>query len=322
MKKILIVYDIPGWAYWRRAMALQKFKPEDFEVDIVQATLINHKNAAKNYDLVFVIEYTHGELAVRKIREAGSDIPVVVSHNSDGHRRRDLLNLLCHKASFVIVNNQHAYIANGCHPKSCCISNGIDFDLFYPEIPIEEREHRVIWCGSSGLKKKKGYQDILLPMEKKLKRSGITCDLRPIDGNGWKDHEPNREIVYDTERQRDWYNSASYVVCSSATEGTPNFVLEAAACGCVPVSTKVGNILEFGRDGVNCVLAKRDSHALAKAVEQAKENRERMSIAVRESLASWSYEFRAKYFFNLFRKLINKERVESFSYIDKDADRI
>lgn len=253
------------------------------------------------YDLVFLLEYAHALSARRLIDRCKNKPLLVISHNSDRHRRHELWEHVYYAADFVVANNRCVFDFFGRPEKSCNISNGVDERDFYVTRPIHEREHRVIWCGSTSVKKGKGYQDVLLPAQSQLESLGFICDFRPID-------DINERVVYPSVKQREWYNSASYVVCASSTEGTPNFLLEAMACGCVGVSTEVGNATEFGVGDENIVFFHRSPGRLIDALMYAKGNRERLSWSAEKAMRSWSYGEpgnRAEYFFQLFRRLVN-----------------
>ena len=152
---------------------------------------------------------------------------------------------------------------------------------------------------------------------------GFAVDFRPIGSDAFHGNEPNREIVYDNKELVQWYNSASYVACTSLTEGTPNYLIEAAACGCVPVSTAVGAIREFGQHAENCVvIPQRDVRSFIKALELARRDRIYLSRSVEQTMQSWGYSERAEYFFEVFRRLIEGHPVKPFSYADTIPDMI
>lgn len=268
------------------------------------------------YDLVYLLEYAVASHARRLIDKClPHNRPVlVISHNSDRHRRGEFWANVVRSADFVIANNRCVFDFFGRPERTCNISNGVDENDFYVTTEIEDREHRIIWCGSTSAKKGKGYPDILQPAVAELTDLGFICDFRPID-------DINERVVYPTERQRNWYNSASYVVCASSTEGTPNFLLEAMACGCAAVSTRVGNAIEFGDDGKNVIFFERDSKSFVAAILKAREDRKRLSEEAVKTMRGWSYGEpgrRAEYFYQLFRRLINDgpNSVKPFCHLE------
>ena len=72
-----------------------------------------------------------------------------------------------------------------------------------------------------------------------------------------------------------WMAAADMLVLPSYSEGRPNVVLEAQACGLPVVATRVGGTLELVRDGVTGLLVESgDAQGLAEAVERLRSDRE------------------------------------------------
>jgi len=68
------------------------------------------------------------------------------------------------------------------------------------------------------------------------------------------------------EQLPDWYRAANVVVLPSHSEGMPNVLLEAAACGTQFVASRVGGIPEIAHLGASRLIPPGDSAALADAV--------------------------------------------------------
>lgn len=317
--KLLIVYDVHVdtprgrlmWAFARRAEALKKYAPDDFEVTIAPFRSAPWANCGQ-FDLVFNLEMAQPNAQVVK-RER--NVPLVVSWNADSNRRSEMWQAVTGQADFTICNNLDVFESHGRQVRTCCISNGVDTDIWRPIVPIEDRPHRVLWAGSSNPRKGKGYAEILQPLEPRLRELGFETDFRPINNI-------TPELVKTTDDMVEWYNSGSYVVCASVSEGTPGIVSEGAACGCVAVTTGVGNVLEWGADDVNCVLCERTVDSFLEGLVRARESRRALSetgAAVFRQF--WSYGppgNRAQYFYGLFRRLIRGELVAPFSYAETD----
>lgn len=321
--RVMIIYDTHqdtpkgriGWAFWRRAEALKKYAPADFQVDIFRFKDVPWSNCGR-YDLVFNLEYSN--ISRDRIKNHGPNtrVPIVASFNSDSQRRREFWPTVREQADFVIFNNLDAFTYYGRPERSCCISNGVDVDLFHPVVPIDERRHRCLFAGSSNPQKGKGWQEVFIPLMAMLGGYGFEADFKKVD-------TVTAGTVMTTSQMLDWYNSGSYVLCASRSEGTPNHITEGVACGCVAVSVGVGNICEWGVANENCVLTERSADAFMKALLYAKDHRQRLSEAGRCKIASeWSYGGpgnRAAYFFALFRRIISRgaHSVQPFSYSEK-----
>lgn len=321
--RLIVVYDVDGWAYHRRAEALARYAPADFAVDILP---IRDLGAAawpwarfQSYDLCFLIEYAAASQFRQSFRDCGISTPLVVSHNADRHRRRSLWETVCRSADFVIANNMCVWEHHGRRPRTCCISNGVDREIFCPGPPIAQRLHRIFWRGSGNEKKSKGWRSILEPSIPRLEALGFEPDFAAITSI-------QRQRL-DTPELVERYRQSSYVVCTSLSEGTPNYVLEAVSCGAVAVSTHVGNVREWGRHGHNCVLIPRTADGLIAGLLHARRHREALSESALDTIATWHYggpHGRAQWFFQLFRRIITggPGSIRPFSYAQTHWSRI
>jgi len=110
------------------------------------------------------------------------------------------------------------------------LEDGVDTEMFCPGPGPAARESgplRVGWAGDPSLDRVK---------RTRLLRSaaGALDDIDLVGVSGL----PHEEML-------DWYRSLDLYVCASSAEGTPNPILEAAACGIPFVSTSVGVVPEI-----------------------------------------------------------------------------
>lgn len=315
MYKILIIADVRGWAYDKRAQALKKYAPDSFDVDITYVHEV--PNDMSMYDLVFNIDYSQTANIKQKLRNQSAKAKLVVSHNADHQRAHSQLETSLLMADFVVMNNRAAWEHNGRAKKTCNISNGVDLDIFHRIVPWSDRKERAVWVGNAG----KGLNDILLPLQKACPH--IEFEFKVKTGKEWDPvtHLPNSDI-WSSEEMAQWYNIARYVICCSETEGTPNYLLEAMACGCVPVTTNVGNVPEFLTKTATKIVP-RDLRSFIEFFRNPPLDASiRSGNAEYEIELHWSWEQRAKLYFLLFASLIEGDKITPFTYMDIENDHL
>lgn len=292
-----IIYDVDGWAFHNRALALQKYCPPDFAVSIASIQGASSLEAAlgnKPVDIVFLMDRSK-LLKIRSIIKERGWEPKIIANWSNGWPVRLPYFYHTHKHSdLVLINNRAYWEMAGELPGTYFLPNGVDLDIFRVTRPIAQREPRVLWVGSEKRRRLKGYDDLILPLGAKLAKLGIECDFHLVDSFGDEKLSP--------EEMAEWYNSGTILVVASETEGTPNPALEAAACGCTIVSTPVGNMPDLIRKGVNGYIVDRNVEALRRGVLSANAKYPKLAERMQRDIAKWSWESRSAIFFNLLRK--------------------
>lgn len=309
---LLITYDIEGWAYHGRAMALSRHAPADFRLRIAQlntqgrdpadcATIRDAVLGDRAPDLLFVLCYHQAKGMRHAIKERGWQTRLITSWNNGWpSRQADFYKVFAH-ADAVLINNRDYWEREGRPVGSVAIPNGVDLDTFRLFRPITSRQPRVIWCGSEYHRRLKGYDDLILPLFARLREQGIDCEAMLVDSQ-----KPDKRSPQEMSA---WYNSATVLVVASETEGTPNPALEAAACGCTLVSTRVGNMPELIRDGENGFLVDRDLESLHQGVLRAVAGHERLATQLHRDIQSWDWTRRAADFFQFFRAVAAEKEI-------------
>ena len=329
MTQLLVIYDIDGWAYHFRAQAIARQAPSDFEVrlagydlltgtpavlaatadettrweqhhgDRIQPTAAQQLDAILGDsppDIVFVLCHHVLKHVCRVIRDRSWPTRVVVSWNNGWPRRRAEFDAAHRQADAMIINNHDYWERAGRLPRTHPISNGVDLEIFRCLSPPDDREPRVLWCGSSYHSVLKGHDDLVLPLFERLEGTGITCEAMLVDSRSSQ--------RMGRPEMAQWYNRGTVLVCASESEGTPNTALEAAACGCTVVTTRVGNMLELIRDGINGIFVDRDLDSLHAGVRRALADNVRLATNLNRDIQSWSWVRRAPEFFSLFREVL------------------
>jgi glycosyltransferase involved in cell wall biosynthesis len=296
MLTLRILYDVDGWAFHRRAVALQRHAPAGVAVSLAALPGVEWLDAALGAsppDVLFVMPGRKTAAARAALAQRAWATRLVASWNIGWPMWRDDFAIAAAAADAVIFNNRQYWDGTGRLPHTCVIANGVDLDTFRVEVPPASRTPRVLWLGSQLHRELKGYDDFILPLQRRLERDGIACDFRLVDSRGG--------ALRSAGEMAAWYNGGTVLVCASAAEGTPNVALEAAACGCTVVSTPVGNMPELLRDGRNGYLVDRDVSALHAAVRRACDEYPRLAAAMRETIGAWDWRVSAAQHYALFR---------------------
>jgi teichuronic acid biosynthesis glycosyltransferase TuaC len=238
--------------------------------------------------------YPEGFAAVRAARALG--VPVVVGSIGSDLRRipdritRSLVSRTVRAADGVITVSEdlrRLAIALGAPPhKVTTILNGCDRDVFYPgergdarrAVGSDVREQVVLYVGS--LFRAKGVGELLEAF------SGLTAArpharlvcigdgpcradmLRGAASAGVADRvkllgrQPSEVVAA-------WMRAADVFCLPSYSEGCPNVVVEALACGRPVVATEVGGIPELVKPGCGLLVPPRDPGALRAALDSA-----------------------------------------------------
>jgi hypothetical protein len=169
---------------------------------------------------------------------------------------------------------------------------GVDTELFTPAPRPAGGPLRVGWAGSleSAGAEIRGVHEFIVPAVAAVEGAELVTAMRE---DRWRPHA----------EMPGFYRGLDVYVCASRSEGTPTPALEAAACGCVLVSTKVGTMPELIEDGVNGFLVERTVEAIAGRLRELRDDealRERLGGAMLETIRGWDWRVRAQAFADVF----------------------
>ena len=212
----------------------------------------------------------------------------------------------------VVVNSkavaQHL-LEKGVRPERLYVShNGVDTRIFHPAPgprPAALRDASVVIGSVCALRSEKRL-DLLIRAFAKV------CSLRPgmklaIVGSGGElaglevlseslgiqsscHFEPARPDVVD------WMRAMDVFVLSSSVESFPNALLEAMACGCAPIGSRVGGVPELIADGKSGLLFESGNAAdLADKLAQLIQNEELRAALGRQAANRAQTEFSVKF---------------------------
>ena len=304
MPTLRLIYDVPDWAYHRNAQGLERYAPPDFEVSSAPIRVRGQEVGwdamlgDKPADLLFLFDFSRtARLRAELTRRGWTDTRLMVAWSVGWPLSQSVFYQTCCRADAMLVSNHEYWTRMGRLPASYAIPYGVDGAIFNVRTPIETRRPKVLWVGSDFARQLKGYDDLILPLQAALQARGIDCEALLVDSFG--------AVKRSAEEMAAWYNSGTVLVCASTAEGTPNPPLEAAACGCTIVSTRVGNMPELIRQDVNGYLVDRDPDALLTGVLAAVENHERLAKRMQQDIAHWLWAHRSQEYYAVFREVLD-----------------
>jgi glycosyltransferase involved in cell wall biosynthesis len=287
--------------------------------------LVRHRH---EYDIVHAHQALSPAIAAA-LAKLWTGKPVVVKVACSGPygdvaviQRRPLLpvrlRLLGHVDRFLALSEESVQelASVGLERQTVLVCNGVDTRRFAPQ-PHREKEASAIFVGR--LTSQKGVDVLFRAWRRALRESAKPLPLLVVgDGPeresleslaeelGLEEHIRFAGSVEEIER---YYHLAQLFILPSRSEGLPNALLEAMACGLPAIATCVGGIPDVVVDGETGLLVPPDDEdALADAIERLLHDlslRRRMAEAARRRIeAHYSIESVADQVIVLYQKII------------------
>jgi teichuronic acid biosynthesis glycosyltransferase TuaC len=242
--------------------------------------------------------YPEGYATVAVARRLG--IPAVVgSIGSDLNRIADPVSrwftrLAMKQAAFVVTKSEHLReraIQMGINAsKVQTIRNGCNSSVFHlrdrsaarAHLAIDDKAELVLFVGR--LDAAKGIEELLEAFASLASRRPNLRLAFVGDGPGSghlrskaKDLALEDRVILNgacpSHKVAQWLAAANVLALPSYNEGYPNVVIEALSCGRPVIATNVGGIVELVNEESGILIPRRDSRALANAIEKAMERR-------------------------------------------------
>jgi len=257
-KRIMLVSDVCGWAWWNKSQYLKAYLADEFDINPIY---IIGDGAARSipknkYDLYVTYGYSYVPYV------AQTDRSKVVT-GITAHRALHLLKPYMNMAGHVHANSRmlEADLRKMVkHESVYYVPNGVDEELFYERQPM--RKEGTLIAGHVGKQcKEKGQLEIILP-------AMAEADVESAyNMNDYRSRVPYCEMYK-------FYQGIDVFVVASVEDGTPNGALEAAACGRPILSNRIGNMPEFIKDGYNGFLVDRKVGAYVERLKWMQKHRE------------------------------------------------
>jgi hypothetical protein len=292
-KKVLLVTDVCGWAWWNKSQYLKMYLKDEFDVDIICVLGPESKGINRGgYDLFLTYGYSYvGMLQTVPIEKRITGITA--------HRPPRTI-----KAYMQLAQNLHANsrlleaelrsIVE--HDRIFYLPNGVDEYVFKPIKPIGEGKRLV--AGHVGKKcEAKGQSKFIIPAMNAANVESIT------NMNDYRNRRPYSEMY-------EYYQNMDVFMVASVEDGTPNGALEAAASGRPIISNRIGNMPEFIIDGYNgFLLDERNVDVYIEKLNILNNDREllkKMGANARKTVEErWTWKKQAENYRKMFKTILS-----------------
>jgi glycosyltransferase involved in cell wall biosynthesis len=293
--RVLVLADVPNWAWARKAAALKRHLAGRIDVTVVHST-----EAAANGVIRRAAHDLYHTFEVCQVGVIPKDWPMttgITAHVIDTWESKKpgtvrewaARSIGFHANSRMLQRELEAYLKRPVY----YVPNGVDEEFFQRR--RRRSSSRLVVGYVARPNKRKGPEIV----EEACRRAGV--ELRPVI-RSWKN-------ALTAEQMLEWYQDIHVLAVSSDMDGTPNPALEAAACECAVVSNRIGNMPEFIRDGVNGYLTERTVDGLAAALSSLAarpiEEVEAMGKAARATIIDdWTWKKRAVAYAEMWEKCL------------------
>jgi glycosyltransferase involved in cell wall biosynthesis len=308
--RILLVCDVPGWAFHNIALQYKLLFSHLYEFIIVfnknwscLGTTLFSENWA---GIIFLWRVPLFQLV------KDGDYPSEFLHKT-GYHVCDYLGNLGFDDEVHALNlsgAQTAYVnrelfAQGKNIKTSAhyVPDGVSTDIFFPNIgkPLNKKL-TVGWVGNSkwgGVDDVKGFGSVIKPAMIEVEKQNSYIKFEFIDStNG------GIRKIDVAKQMRRW----DVIICASKHEGTPNPVLEGLATGLEIISTRVGMLPEIEKSGGTVHFIDRDPECLARAIISIEkidvEQRRIVQLSNRAASLRWDWKTIANQYQNFILAVI------------------
>ncbi len=294
---IMLLVDVPGWAWDYKAQRIKKYLSDEFDFEILYWSDFKWRHLAtylkqSGHDIYFTFECNfvpHLEgVNFRKV------ITGVTSHTYVNFKdyQRSLRRAYAIHANSRLLYEEVKKINSNCH----YVPNGVDEELFNYVYRDASEPFAVGYVGKRTVRK--GYDNFVVPACEKA-----AVPLKSITA------KYNHAGKIDHEQMPDFYKGIDAVIIASDMDGTPNQLLEASAVGRTFIANAIGNVPEF-HNSKNGFIVARNIDAYVEKILWLKERRDeclRMGREARKTVESeWTWKIQAENYRKLFRNVLKK----------------
>lgn len=285
--KILFITDSPHWALANRARNLKK-NIKNQSIDIYTFHEVRSKNIKfDKYNIVYSLNWPiHGYIQDKISKKRNYRLyTTICSHIGRPHASK--MKHILDYYDGISCSNKFIYNEFKDYYKNVFYTPfGVDSSLFIKNSEPEEFIDSFGWAGNH-------------------KRSVKRFDKirQAVNSSGGKFVTAKQDAFIPHAKMPKFYNGIGTLICFSESEGTPNPVIEAAACGRLVISTPVGNVPQINQSN-NIIIVKNEDElrSAIKSVLNKDLNIKKVSNQNRKIISeNWDWNILTKNFERMMR---------------------
>jgi len=284
--KYLFIVDSYKWALYKRAMNLKKHL--NLNAEIIHFNEVKNFNL-KNFDIIYLLNWP-----IYKIIEPyliNKDLNLITTISSHEKNRPINIKEILLKHKKFSVSNIHLLEEYKKYYNSFYYTPfGVDEKIYKKYTNPNEYKNIFGFVGNS---------------DRKEKRFEIIKNIILKNKNAKLITATNKDL-FDENQMVDFYNKIGTLICYSSSEGTPNPVLEASACGRNVISTNVGNVSELFKNKNlkdNIIISENDFNLKVNNIINNNIDLNLNGILFQnEIVKNWTWKKQSKNFLNFLKK--------------------
>ena len=244
MKKILLIVDVPNWAWAHKAQAIKKYLENNSLIIHIKTN--NQYYNPNDYHHIHTFSFQLSSLSNynSSTTVASYNFELKQNINIELNKINAFKKIIC--VSPLIYNKLVSYGISSQKLFKCY--NGVDETLFYPinrQYPLK-RPIVIGWCGQPAQKGDQHGFQIIEQVIKILENNNNF--IFNINAKNYTTAIPFNKM------NEEYYNKIDIIIHTGLATGTPNTVYEAVASGAFAMGTKIGCMEELITHNVNGYL--------------------------------------------------------------------
>ena len=288
--RIMLITDVSGWAWWIKSRYINKYLSQYYNFDIINMIGKNRGRIREGYDIYFTFGYSY--IGYLKHIDFEKRVTGITAHRKSNILEPKMRMAHATHANSILLLEELKQI----HNNPFYVPNGVDENLFYKKRPIMDNRNEITF-GHVGKKSILKNQTTIL--EPAVNKANVKYNPHY---NKYTNKVPHTKMV-------DIHNNYDVYIACSDEDGTPNGMLEAAACGRPVIINNIGNAPQFIKDGYNGFIVEKKIDSYVDVMRWCKDNPDKvhqMGINARSEIErAWTWELMSKNYMYMFDKILN-----------------